>query len=50
MRQGVRVSSLVIRAGETCELLMLDAGEYRRIMQQSDQHRLLSRLGILMQV
>ena len=48
--QGFHLSTVVVRAGEACELLVLHATDYWRIVQQGEQRRLLSHLSILMQV
>lgn len=48
--QGLHLTAVVVRAGEACEVLVMDAAEFKRIIHQGDQRRLLARLGILMQV
>lgn len=48
--QGVHLSASVVRAGEACEVLVTDAADFKRVIHQGDQRRLLSRMGLLMQV
>ena len=50
MTQGVHLSASVVRAGEACEILVTDAADFKRVIHQGDQRRLLSRMGLLMQV
>ncbi|KAK9837846.1 hypothetical protein WJX74_006109 [Apatococcus lobatus] len=48
--QGVHLSASLVRAGEACEVLLMDAADFKRIIHHGDQRRLLSRMGVLMQL